>query len=1122
MRKKRRLKSAGASAAGSAGTEATGRPTRVRNRLLVGVVVGSLAVLAAGTPGLVDTSGELSDAQERVDLARLHQDATALAHALADERQAVLAHRASDGSSPEEGLLATQRARVDRQVEKVRADAPRRLRHLVDTLPELRRRALGGDGDPLAAHRQYTEAIQELNTVAAEAARVLPASSADRTAAALPSLVRAVEQAAATRDLLVMALAGGGAEVAVQEAARAAQLADVRQRAAVADFRQLAAADARDSYTETVTGPEVDAAERYLEQLADRPWWDEEGRAPDHRPVESALSARVDLMRGVTSALAVDEVRRREQLRDEGVTDLEIQVALLGAFLLIAVGSGVQTARSMARPLAVLRRGARRVAADPLGQEPVRFTGRDDEYADVVRAVNALQQAAAARQQHDEGHADDHDPLAGSRDRLVAERVELLRECEALRQRLTVARQPSGGYAHLALRALELVERQLTVLARPSTGAPEREWAVLEQLAVRIRRQCQNLLVLAGGAQSGDEGTHPEPLAEVVRAATRGIEDGGRITVGDLPAEARVVGAVARDLVRVLAELLDNAVSFSPHDGAPVEVSGRTVADGLLLSVRDQGIGMTLGRMAELNAGLEDPEYLPPPDPNATETLRMGLYVVARLAARHEFGVRLSARREGGIAAEVHLASPLLVPAAPVPSPTSTGSGTGDVGTAALATSGPVAAPARESAREAERAPAREADAPGADGGLGDEATGGREHPGTGAGGDEVRGPVTGPWLGEGAPTGVTPDAAGDPGAARSPETVGQPPAPADPEDPLSGPSAGPGDAADEPVTGAHRPKVGPAAPDPLAPSEPGSPSGARSVAGPGAVPPRTPSPVGGPRRLSSAPLALTDDPLVEAARRAEREAAGDTAGPGPTPPADSPLVGAPGDEVDAGTPDDPVAEPVEPPATGTDALVRAAGPFLVEPGEHVRATEDDGLGAEGELGPARPAEPDASQSPADPKAPTAQDATPGGPGLPRRRPSGVPPLPVRTLPQPPSSAPAPEGGPEPDATAPPAVDPAPTGEGPRTAAGLPQRTPRPPADPGLPPPRPEGRLDPEELRRRLGGFQVGARDGRRAAERDVAAGRDWTDGRSPEHDGDRDEVAPGPSAAPPPPRTHP
>ncbi|MFF4399331.1 nitrate- and nitrite sensing domain-containing protein [Streptomyces sp. NPDC001480] len=683
----------------------TGRPTHVRNRLIVAVAVVAAAIAGAGAPSLLTASGQLSDSQDLVTLAQRTQDALSLAHSLADERDEVTSYIAA-GRPKSKAPTEQRSARVDRQVEDLRAesDTPGSLRTDLDGIAAVRRAALTGKSTALEAHQAYSAAITELHGLADQLAEQMP-PRAGSGAYALAELDSAVEQSAAARGLLLAALNVPSTEQTVispttglptrttttsaadrkqrDALTAAAQQARLRSDAALADFRETAPKMSVSSYDSTVTGPEVNSAEKYLASLTDQPTLSGSDLGTSTKKLDAALSARVDLMRGAESALYDHRTKDLAKLRDDDVTALEIRIAVLGALLLVAVGTATAMARTLTRPLSVLRRGSARLAEteDPTTAEPIKFTGRNDEFAQVVRSVNALHAHAAALHERITTLETDRKHLVGQRQKMADAREELRAELAGSAAQLERLRTSIGGtFVNLALRTLGLVERQLAVIEglEEREHDPERLSTLfkLDHFATVMRRHSENLLVLAG-TEHVQQHPGPVPLVDVVRAAVSEIERYERVRIAALPPHAHVAGFAADDLSHLLAELMENATSFSPPD-MPVEVSGWLLESGeVMLSVQDEGIGMATERLERLNSRLAafDPES--PYDEEGEEGLGLGLYVVARLAHRHGARVHLREQKQGGVAAVVVLPAPLLTapPTAAVPAPATTSGG---------------------------------------------------------------------------------------------------------------------------------------------------------------------------------------------------------------------------------------------------------------------------------------------------------------------------------------------------------------------------------------------------------------------------------------------------------------
>ncbi|MFJ4823913.1 nitrate- and nitrite sensing domain-containing protein [Streptomyces bacillaris] len=679
------------------------RTVRVRSRLVAGVAVVGITVIAAGAPAALGASSDLAESQRLVTLSQLNRQAVTLAHSLADERDAVTAYiasgRADDGKEGEESRL-TRTTRVDQQIDEIHGPAPAALRRDLSTVPSLRRDALTGKGSALEAHQAYSEVIAKLHGIAAELAEKTPPRAAEATRAPL-ALGGAAEQASATRGLLLAALAVPSPEPAApqidpftglpveteddeskradrdrDELSAAAQQARVRELASLAAFDQAANPVARDKLAATVTGPEVNSAEKYLTRLTDRPELSESERKTDAAKLEAALSARIDRMRGVESALATSQVQRLEGIRDDDVTALELSIALLGGCFLIAVGVSTAVARTLTQPLAVLRIGAARLAEEPETADPVRYTGRNDEFAQVVRSMNTLHAKLTGLHQEFTGRFEslgtERAELIAGREALTLQRAELQVQAAELASQLERLKNTvHHTFVNLSLRNLGLVERQLAVIEslEEREQDPERLATLfkLDHMATVMRRHSENMLVLAG-AEHGHGHAGPIPLVDVARAAVSEIERYERVTIQSLPPHAQIAGFAADDLSHLLAELLENATSFSPPD-SHVELSGWLLESGeVMLSVQDAGIGMSSVRMGELNARLADPASFEAGEQNA-DGAGLGLQVTSLLAARHGVRVQLREQKGSGVTAVVVLPQTLLPNSLPASSP---------------------------------------------------------------------------------------------------------------------------------------------------------------------------------------------------------------------------------------------------------------------------------------------------------------------------------------------------------------------------------------------------------------------------------------------------------------------
>jgi signal transduction histidine kinase len=209
----------------------------------------------------------------------------------------------------------------------------------------------------------------------------------------------------------------------------------------------------------------------------------------------------------------------------------------------------------------------------------------------------------------------------------------------------------------LARRTQSLVHRQLTLLdvmeRRESDPDDLKDLFRIDHLATRMRRNAENLIVMSG-ASPARAWRRSVPMVDVVRGALAEVEDYTRVTV--LPmGQVGLTGRAVGDVIHLLAELIENAVSFSPPYTS-VQVGGQIVASGYAIEIEDRGLGMSAEDLDATNERISNsPEF------NLSSTARLGLYVVSRLAERHGIKVSLKASAYGGTTAVVLLPRELIL-----------------------------------------------------------------------------------------------------------------------------------------------------------------------------------------------------------------------------------------------------------------------------------------------------------------------------------------------------------------------------------------------------------------------------------------------------------------------------
>ncbi len=216
-------------------------------------------------------------------------------------------------------------------------------------------------------------------------------------------------------------------------------------------------------------------------------------------------------------------------------------------------------------------------------------------------------------------------------------------------------------FLNIARRSQTLLHRQLALLDRMErrTGDPEEleDLFRVDHLATRMRRHAEDLVILAG-ATPGRGWRNPVPMVDVVRGAVSEVEDYARVGFLTLP-EASLVGRAVADVIHLLAEVIENATSYSPPH-TRVQISGQLVPNGFAVEIEDRGLGMSAEAIEEANQRL-----LHPPDFDPANSARLGLFVVALLAARHGVRVTLRSSPYGGVTAVVLIPPHLITGATP-------------------------------------------------------------------------------------------------------------------------------------------------------------------------------------------------------------------------------------------------------------------------------------------------------------------------------------------------------------------------------------------------------------------------------------------------------------------------
>ncbi|MFC9862149.1 MULTISPECIES: sensor histidine kinase [unclassified Streptomyces] len=661
---------AAASSASTSGPEAAGGSTsrlsprnwRVATRLnaillipvLVGLVMGGFQV-----KGSVDTWSEAQDAERTALIVRA---ASEYGQALLDERDLTaqpLLSNDREAAVVEQVRATTDEARtkfdaavknmppkqgLERRLKLFRAEEPK--------LPELRKAAYAEALDPVKTEEGYTQVQHSLMEFSNElglgtgnitsygrtvyAIELAKAAESLQRSIGMHLLVRPSQEpgtfngqvkAFGSYNYLEQIALGefnsGGTQADVDrlQQVMASTAADGAEQIRTAK-RQAEAAGKKFVAPPSIDGSVFDGMAQQIgqgqtpEKLASKGITPESWMAAATAKFEGYTTVEDELVdKAVTEAADISAGART----DAFVNGAVVVVSLLAAFILAGL-----MARQMSRSMRRLRTAAFGIAeqrlpmlVDQLSRtdpgrvdtrvQPIPITTRD-EIGEVARAFDQVHREAV---------------------RLAAEQAMLRGNVNAI-------------FTNLSRRNQSLIEGQLTLITglENSEADPDQLESLfkLDHLATRMRRNGENLLVLAG-EEPGRRWNQPVPLVDVLRAASSEVESYERIELTGVP-ESEIHGQAVTDLVHLLAELLENATTFSSPQ-TKVRVNATRLPDGrVMVEIHDKGIGLTPEDFADINHKLANP-----PTVDAAVSQRMGLFVVGRLSDRH--GIRVQLRPSG-------------------------------------------------------------------------------------------------------------------------------------------------------------------------------------------------------------------------------------------------------------------------------------------------------------------------------------------------------------------------------------------------------------------------------------------------------------------------------------------
>ncbi|MFF5209865.1 nitrate- and nitrite sensing domain-containing protein [Streptosporangium sp. NPDC000396] len=636
----------------------------MRTRLIALVLIPTLVGLVLGAGSVMSSLQRADHYGQLNDAAMLVGRLATLAHELSYERDLSARFIAGGRSSEGLALLRKQHGVVDKasseattnleltrgHLDQITAEEFQRVADRIKEISALRAAVVDTQLQPQPAIDTYSRSIEDLLSLHDNVTQGESDGSLIRGAALLGALAQAKNEVSKERAVLAVALQLGRFDTSGMDAMVAAR---AQRDSELGVFRSAASLQQRQFYDDTVTGRKVDSAEFTraralvlgkeglpLKNIST-------GRGTEAGRWFESVTDTIRRMRTVEQAISDSTVARSAELRDQERQNGLIAAGAIAALLVIVLLITTIMARSLVRPLRKLRTEALAIAGQRLPEtvQSMRESGQaetmevapvgvvsDDEIGQVARAFDEVHREAVR--------------LAG--------------------QEATLRSNVNAMFVNLSRRSQTLVERQLSLIESLEQGEQDEgrlgNLFRLDHLATRMRRNSENLLVLAG-QEPARRWSQPIPLIDVVRASLSEVENYERVNL-QISGGVSVAGTSVNDVVHLIAELVENAISFSPRETKVTVSSNRIDGGGVMVSVTDLGIGMTPEELAQANWRLANPPVV-----DVSVSRRMGLFVVGRLALRHGIRVQMRQQDSGGLTAMVLLPEALLSVTGVVPAP---------------------------------------------------------------------------------------------------------------------------------------------------------------------------------------------------------------------------------------------------------------------------------------------------------------------------------------------------------------------------------------------------------------------------------------------------------------------
>lgn len=578
------------------------RNWRISTRL---ISLLALPVVAATTLGGLRINDSMNDIQQLDHMQLLTQmtkQATTLAQALQEERDRS-AGPLSNGVKADDYKVAEPRKRTDRAkaaffdattaigntdgdeaLEGIHASVGQ-IAGQLGQIRDIRREAYAKGSPSLQTVDAYSQLITSLLSLSQDMAQATSNPEMIKRTRALAAFSSAKEYASVQRAIIAAALPGGGGQKGShldQNDRQFGRAALHKETLALKSFNVTYTASGQNAEELTATlengnNPEIKAADTYAQKVLDSPTGMAGTAERSYLDWYEQSSTKIQAMKTIEETLLSDMEGKARELRDQSQREAIISGALILLVLGVSLVGAFVVARSMIRSLRRLQDTATRVAQDRLPELVKQLSEADPQ--DVDTSVESV--GVHSR--------DEIGKVAAAFDDVHREAVRLAAEQALLRGNV------NAMFTNLSRRSQGLIQRQLSLISELESreADPDQLSSLfkLDHLATRMRRNGENLLVLAG-EEPGRRWTRPVPLVDVLRAAASEVEQYERIELAAVPA-TEVAGRVVNDLVHLLAELLENATSFSSPQ-TKVRVTGHALPDGrVLVEIHDTGIGLS-------------------------------------------------------------------------------------------------------------------------------------------------------------------------------------------------------------------------------------------------------------------------------------------------------------------------------------------------------------------------------------------------------------------------------------------------------------------------------------------------------------------------------------------------